>query len=60
MTLEELGRGMGMGGGESDAARKSARNGAHQFLRRRDPRVSSVRRFAAATGVSVVSLVRAG
>lgn len=52
MTLLELGRGMGLGDGDT------AKNGAHQFLRRRDPRISSIRRFATAVGVSVATLVR--
>lgn len=52
MTLEQLGAGMGLGGGQL------AKNGAHQFLRRSDPRISSVRKFAKAVGVSVATLVR--
>jgi hypothetical protein len=52
MTLLELGEAMQYGTG---AAATSA---AHQFLRGNDPRVSSLRRFARAVGVSPASLVR--
>jgi hypothetical protein len=52
MGLTELGRAMGLGDG------RLAHAGAHQFLQRRDPRISSVRKFARAVGVSVARLVR--
>ena len=51
MTLDELGTKMGY---EGDVARKSA----WQFLNKTtDPRVSMLRRFAAAVGVPVAELV---
>lgn len=51
LTLDELGTKMGY---EGDVARKSA----WQFLNKTaDPRLSMVRRFAAAVGVSVESLI---
>jgi transcriptional regulator with XRE-family HTH domain len=52
MSLEELGRKMGYNG---DTARKAA----WQFLNKTcDPRLSMLRRFAAAVGVSLTELVR--
>jgi hypothetical protein len=50
-TLGRLGEAMGY---EPDQAKQAA----HQFLRGRDPRVSSVKRFAAAVGVSPATLLR--
>jgi len=51
MTLRELGEAMGFGEG------KAATTAAHQFLKGRDPHVSSVRRFAKAMKVKVARLV---
>lgn len=51
-TLQRLGEAMGYGAGPA------ATSAAHQFLRGNDPRVSSLRRFARAVGVSPSTLVR--
>lgn len=51
VTFQELGEAMGFEGG-------GARWQAQQFLRGNDPRLSSVRRFARAVGVSPATLVR--
>ena len=51
MTQEELGMLMGYD-------QRSARKSVSQFLKSRDPRVSMLRRFAKATGVSLSDLLR--
>lgn len=51
LTLDELGQRMG---GEGDVARKSA----WQFLNKvADPRLGTLRKFAAAVGVAIADLV---
>lgn len=50
ITLHELGVRMGFGEG-------AARQAAFQFLKSRDPRISTLRRFAMAAGVPVEELV---
>jgi transcriptional regulator with XRE-family HTH domain len=50
-TLQRLGEAMGY-------PSQSADRSAWQFLRSSDPRLSTVRRFARAVGVSVATLVR--
>jgi hypothetical protein len=50
MSLVELGRRMGY-------PEATARQSVWQFLRTADPRISTLRRFADATGVSFVRLV---
>src|SRR5262245_15244103 len=53
MSLQELGEKMGY---KKELARKSA----HQFMQGGDPRISSLRRFCAATGVRLGTLVMIG
>ena len=50
ITLQELG--VRMGFGESQA-----RQAAYQFLKGKDPRISSLRRFARAAGIPVEELI---
>lgn len=51
MTLDELGRAMGARAG-------NAKQSASQFLGGNDPRISTLRRFARAVGMSPATLVR--
>lgn len=50
-TQQQLGEEMGYGP-------KSARKSVSQFLRSKDPRISVLRRFSDAVGISVSTLIR--